>query len=49
MDTNFFVIPNDKTKTVIVCPTQKRYSGIELDKVKAALLADIILRQIQKW
>ena len=49
MDTNFFVIPNDETKTIVICPTEERYSGIKLDKVRAVLLADIILRQIQKW
>lgn len=49
MDTNFFVIPDDETRTIVVCPTEEQYSGIRLNREKARIMADIILRQIENW
>lgn len=48
-DTKFFVIPDDESKTLILCPTEKRFDSIKLNKTTAQLLVDIILHQIQKW
>lgn len=48
-DTNFFVIPDEETQTLVVSPTEKKYSAIRLNKEKAQLLANIILHEIQKW
>lgn len=48
-DSKFFVIPDDATKTIIICPTEERFSSLRLNKAMAQLLADIILHQIQKW
>ena len=48
-DTKFFVIPDDESKTLVVCPTEPQFNAIRLNKSTAQLLVDIILHQIQKW
>lgn len=48
-DKNFFVIPDDESKTLTISPTEDKYTAIILDKTKAKVLADIILHQIQRW
>lgn len=49
MTDNFFIIPDDDTKTLTICTSGKRGGTIKLDKERACVLANIIRHQIQKW
>lgn len=48
-DKHFFIIPDDDTQTLIVCPTERKYQAIKLNKTTAELMITLIRRCIQNW
>lgn len=45
----FAIIPDDQTRTMILCPIEEGQSAIKLTEKTAKLLIAMIDRQIQEW